>query len=102
MHIKSNIDRITHKYLFQVLKCPQGYIQHKLHKSGVLDIKTFKGHKALQCEMLIPVCILEPNYISMIILYNGYTMLIGYFVDQFWKKHITNMYIYQHSNINAI
>lgn len=48
IHINSNINRITHKYLPQPLKfCPGSlYLLPKIHKTDILDIEKFKGLEA--------------------------------------------------------
>lgn len=56
MHINSDIDKITYRYLSQPLKFPSGrfYLLPKIHKIGVMDIKKFRGREDLQREMLVP------------------------------------------------
>lgn len=84
MHINSNIDKITHKFLSPPLKFRPGrlYLLPKIHKISVLDIEKFKGREALQRGMLVP----GRPIIS--------TMLIGHFVDHFLVTLVQTQYTY--------
>lgn len=89
MHINSNIDKITHKYLSQPLKFLPGrlYLLPKIQKISVLDIEKFKGREALQRDMLAPVRPIISQCSSP-------TMLTGHVVDHFLVPLVQTQYTY--------
>lgn len=89
MHINSNIDKITHKFLSPPLKFRPGrlYLLPKIHKISVLDIEKFKGREALQRGMLVP----GRPIISQC---SSPTLLIGHVVDHFLVPLVQTQYTY--------